>query len=353
MEKRLSVHVSTPYDVVICRGALQNLGAYIRNVHKGTSLMVVTDSHVEKWYLEEAAASLRAAGYRVETFVFPAGEESKCAKTYLALLNALAEKGLTRTDLIVALGGGVVGDMAGFAAATYLRGIPYVQIPTTLLSMVDSSVGGKTAIDLPAGKNLCGAFYQPALVLCDPDVLATLPEDVFCAGCAEVIKYGFIGDRALLESILHMPIRQQPEEIIFRSVAMKRDIVQKDERDTGLRQLLNFGHTFGHAIEKLSKYTLSHGQAVAMGMDMMCKAAVRRGFCDAQVTDLMEKLLRAYGLEQKVPFSAADIYRTALQDKKRDAECVALVIPVRPGTCELKKVSVSDLLFFAEEGLKA
>ena len=353
VEKRIFVQASQPYDVIIARGLIDRAGEYIRQVHPGAAVMVVTDSHVKDLCLAPVLQSLRRAAYRTEVFVFPAGEESKCAHTWLALLNELAEKGFTRSDLIVALGGGVTGDLAGFAASAYLRGIPYVQIPTTLLAMVDSSVGGKTAIDLPAGKNLCGAFYQPKMVLCDPDVLLTLPEEVFAAGCAEVIKYGFIGEEALLDSLLQTPVSQQIENVLIRCVTMKKEIVEQDERDTGLRNLLNFGHTFGHAIETLSGYTLSHGQAVAMGMKMMCTAAVRKGLCDERVAAGLNALLRSHGLDREIPYTAEEICRAALQDKKRDAEAITLVVPAGWGKCELKKGSLADVLSFAKEALKA
>ena len=195
------VKASKEYNIHIGTGLMERAGEYLRTVTKGDSIMLVCGDIVSELYAQPVTEALEAAGYRVARFVYPHGEQSKTPETYLALLNALAENGITRSDTVVALGGGVTGDLAGFAAATYQRGIPYVQMPTTLLAMVDSSVGGKTAIDLPAGKNLAGAFYQPSMVLCDLDTLSTLPGDVFADGCAEVIKYGVIWDEALFDRL--------------------------------------------------------------------------------------------------------------------------------------------------------
>lgn len=348
------MNASRAYDVVIGRGLLRHAGSRIRPLVKGNSVMVVSDSHVAPWYMEALCASLQAAGLQIGgTFVFPAGEESKNGQTYLALVNTLAEKKLTRADCIVALGGGVVGDMAGFAAATYLRGICYVQIPTTLLAMVDSSVGGKTAIDLPAGKNLCGAFYQPALVLCDPDTLKTLPEPIFSDGCAEVIKYGFIGSAELLHKLCHTPIREQLEDVIACCIAMKRDVVENDEFDTGMRQLLNLGHTFAHGIEALSHFAISHGQAVAIGMAIVTRAAVKRGVCGAEVLDMLLRLLEKHQLPADAEYTAQELYEKALSDKKRSADTLTLVVPTSLGRSELIKMPVSEALIWAQEGVHA
>ena len=276
------VKASREYEVRIGSGLLRGAGEVVRQVCGGEAVMLVCGDIVNGLYADGVQGSLEAAGFRVCRFVYPHGERSKTAQTYFSLLNALAENGLTRSDCIVALGGGVTGDLAGFAAATYQRGVHYVQIPTTLLAAVDSSVGGKTAIDLPAGKNLAGAFYQPSLVLCDYDTLNTLPEDVFTDGCAEVIKYGVIWSEGLFER-LKAPIRPQLEMVIARCVEIKRDVVQQDEFDTGVRGLLNFGHTIGHAVEKCSDFAVSHGRAVAIGMALITKAAYLAGICEKPV----------------------------------------------------------------------
>jgi len=258
---------------------------------------------------------------------------------------------MTRSDVVIALGGGVVGDMAGFAAATYLRGVPFVQVPTTLLAMVDSSVGGKTGIDLPAGKNLAGAFYQPWLVLCDTDTLHTLPEEVFAGGMAEVIKYGMLGNAQLLAD-LRSPINDILQSTIATCAAMKRDIVQTDEFDTGNRMLLNLGHTIGHAIERLSGYAISHGRAVAIGMAMITRAAIAKNLCPPEALHILEDLLARYNLPATTTYPAGDIFEASLQDKKRAGAHITEVIPTKPGKCELKKMPVEELLSWIEMGIR-
>ena len=252
--RSVTVKTSATYEVLIGSGLLQKAGEAVKKVISPCKAAIVTDSTVVHLYEETVRQSLTEAGFSVCTFVFPAGEASKNIHTLSHLLEFLAKEEMTRTDLIVALGGGVTGDLAGFGAAVYLRGIPFVQIPTTFLAAIDSSVGGKTAVDLEAGKNLAGAFYQPKRVLCDTDVLQTLPEVVFADGIAEALKYGVLGDAALFEKIAGGDFRQDLEEIIETCVSMKRDVVEEDEFDTGKRQLLNLGHTFGHAIEQKSHF---------------------------------------------------------------------------------------------------
>ena len=246
--------------------------------------------------------------------------------------------------MLVALGGGVVGDLCGFAAAIYLRGVKFVQIPTTLLAMVDSSVGGKTAIDISAGKNLVGAFHQPSLVLCDTQVLETLENDIFRDGCAEVIKYGVILDKEFFDSLTLPLTKDSPmlEDAIYRSVSIKRDVVEQDEFDTGMRQLLNFGHTLGHAIEKLSCFELSHGTCVAKGMYLACVLAQSVGFKD--LIQPMEKILKDYGFDLSCKYKAEDIAKAALSDKKRTGDSITLVLPKDIGECVLEKISVSKLV---------
>lgn len=269
--KQVLVSASKTYEVKIEAGLLDRLGTELARLASG-AVLVVTDSTVGPLYLARARESLRQAGFTVHTMSVPAGEASKSLENYGRILQVLAARQLTRTDTVVALGGGVVGDLAGFAAATYLRGIRLVQAPTTLLAMVDSSVGGKTAVDLPAGKNLVGAFYQPSLVLCDTALLDTLPEETFRDGCAEVIKTAVLFDPALFRHLsTHGPAFDRAW-VIQRCVECKRDVVCADEFDRGRRQLLNLGHTIGHAIEACSGFTISHGKAVAIGTAMMARA---------------------------------------------------------------------------------
>ena len=276
IESTVTVDASRTYNVLIGTGLIDCLGQLAgETVAPGTAVLV-TDDTVNALYGDRAVHSLQSAGFRVHRIVFPHGEESKTLESYMRLLNFCAEVGITRSDCLFALGGGVIGDLTGFAAATFLRGIRFLQIPTTLLAAVDSSVGGKTGVDLPSGKNLVGAFWQPSLVICDYQLLDTLPAPIFADGCAEVIKYAVINDKDLF-SLLKKPIKPQLGPIIRRCVENKRDIVRADERDTGCRQLLNLGHTFGHAVEACSNFAISHGSAVAIGINIVSSAAASRG----------------------------------------------------------------------------
>ena len=347
----VTVRASRPYEVTIGRGLLDTVGRQAAGQWKGRSVAVVSDSTVAPLYLNRVKDSLERAGFRVHSFVFPAGEDQKNGGTYLKLLEFLAARRLTRADGLIALGGGVVGDLAGFAAATFLRGIGFLQLPTTLLAAVDSSVGGKTAIDLTNGKNLAGAFYQPQAVLCDLDTLDTLPAEVFADGCAEVIKYGMIGDPALLARLETVDFRADPEELVARCVAQKRDLVEQDEFDTGARQLLNLGHTLGHGVEACSGYTVSHGRAVAIGMTLVTRAAVAFGRCPAEVLPRLRRLLERYGLPDATAYSAQALYEKTLSDKKRSGDTISLVVPIAWGASQLVRIPVSELPAWIERGL--
>lgn len=347
----VTVRASRPYEVTIGRGLLDTVGRQAAGQWKGRSAAVVSDSTVAPLYLNRVKDSLERAGFRVHSFVFPAGEDQKNGGTYLKLLEFLAARRLTRADGLIALGGGVVGDLAGFAAATFLRGIGFLQLPTTLLAAVDSSVGGKTAIDLTNGKNLAGAFYQPQAVLCDLDTLDTLPAEVFADGCAEVIKYGMIGDPALLARLETVDFRADPEELVARCVAQKRDLVEQDEFDTGARQLLNLGHTLGHGVEACSGYTVSHGRAVAIGMTLVTRAAVAFGRCPAEVLPRLRRLLERYGLPDATAYSAQALYEKTLSDKKRSGDTISLVVPIAWGASQLVRIPVLELPAWIERGL--
>ncbi len=345
----VTVHARKAYEIRIARGLIEKAGEEIRRTLGGGKVMIVTDDTVDALYAASLEGSLTSAGFAVSKFVLPHGEASKNAQNWLSILNALAEQAFTRTDMLCALGGGVVGDLTGFAAASYLRGIRYVGIPTTLLSMVDSSVGGKTAIDLDAGKNLCGAFHHPSLVLCDPDTLSSLPQEIFADGMAEVIKYGVIGDRALFD-LLKSPKNLPMEEIIRRCVAMKAEIVEADEEDRGVRKLLNFGHTAGHAIEARAHFTMLHGHGVAAGMVIAARFAHARGICADDVIDEIAELVRLYGLPDASPYPAQELIETALRDKKREGEMIDLVLPERIGKCVLHRLPVTEMPAFLRGG---
>lgn len=349
--KTVTVRASRTYEVKIGTGLLSGLGAEVAALGGIRKAAVISDSTVFPLYGQRVMQSLSDAGLETADFVFPAGEASKNGATLLEALNSLAENRLTRSDLVVALGGGVVGDLAGFAAAVYLRGIRFVQIPTTLLAAVDSSVGGKTAVDLPAGKNLAGAFWQPSLVLCDLDTLTTLPEDIFRDGCAEVIKYGVLYDPTLFAHLAARTLHFDREAVIARCVELKRDVVAQDEFDTGVRMKLNLGHTVGHGVEARSGFTVSHGKAVAIGMAVIARAAEKKGFCTADTRRQIEEVLRAFGLPTRTEESAAALADAALSDKKRAGGTVRLIVPRTVGECGIEQVPVAQLEDWIQAGL--
>ncbi|MCL2036912.1 MAG: 3-dehydroquinate synthase [Oscillospiraceae bacterium] len=381
----VTVNASKKYDVLIDKGLLGEAGTRIRQVCGGEKAFIITDNVVNSLYADRTEESLKSAGYSVERFIFANGEHSKNIGTYIGIINALAMANLTRSDVVVALGGGVVGDIAGFAAATYLRGVKFVQIPTTLLAMVDSSVGGKTAVnlqisspsssqkadlqvmsgkaelvggknqintssppreavenneqvmsgkaDLVGGKNQVGAFYQPDLVLCDYETLETLSEAVFKDGCAEVIKHAVIRSAELFE-LLKQPIMPQIEDIIARNVTIKRDVVAVDEKDTGVRQLLNFGHTVGHGIEKYSGYGVTHGSAVAIGMALESFGEER-----AKIIEM----LKGFGLPYETDILPEQLINAAFSDKKRDGSKITVVSVEKIGESRLKSLKMEEL----------
>lgn len=351
--RSVTVKTSATYEVLIGSGLLQKAGEAVKKVISPCKAAIVTDSTVVHLYEETVRKSLTEAGFSVCTFVFPAGEASKNIHTLSHLLEFLAKEEMTRTDMIVALGGGVTGDLAGFGAAVYLRGISFVQIPTTFLAAIDSSVGGKTAVDLEAGKNLAGAFYQPKLVLCDTDVLQTLPEVVFADGIAEALKYGVLGDAALFEKIAGGDFRQDLEEIIETCVSMKRDVVEEDEFDTGKRQLLNLGHTFGHAIEQKSHFQMTHGHAVAIGMHLIAKAAEAKGIAEKGTAAAIAKALEQNQLPKETTFSPAEVAEGTLRDKKRRGGTISFVFPKKIGDCEIVKIPVEEVEALARTAMES
>jgi len=347
--KSITVKASKEYDVLIDTGILDNAGELIREKTGGQTAVIVTDDNVAALYAERTEKSLEKAGYRIVRYVLKHGEASKNTETFISLVNFLATEKLNRTDVVIALGGGVPGDIAGFAAASYKRGMHFVQIPTTLLAAVDSSVGGKTAVNLPTGKNLLGAFYQPDLVLCDVSLLKTLPPEIYKDGCAEIIKYGIIADSELFSETVGQV--HCFNDIIYRCVKIKRDIVAEDEFEHGARKLLNFGHTVGHAIELLSNYKISHGYAVAIGMAVETRAALSMGLCDAGCLDKVLELLNLYGLPSETEFNAKELAEACLSDKKRDGGSITMVFPEKIGKCILKKIPIDEIEALIMSGL--
>ncbi len=350
--RSIPVNTSPAYAVTIGPGLLAQCGQRLGELMAPCHVAVITDSTVAPLYLETVRKSLAAAGFTVSAHVFLAGEGSKNFTTLSAILEFLAERRLTRTDCVAALGGGVTGDMAGFAAAVYLRGIRYVQLPTTLLAAVDSSVGGKTAIDLAAGKNLAGAFLQPAAVLCDTDCLTSLPADVFADGAAEAIKTGVLSDESLFALFEDGTLTADPAEVIARCVAYKAGVVERDEKEQGERKLLNLGHTVGHAIEKCSGYAIPHGHAVAAGLAIIARAAEALGWTEAPIAGRIAACLAKNGLPTTAEYDAEALAAAASADKKRAGGDITLVIPRRIGLCELKKMPVSELLPVIRAGLE-
>ena len=330
------------YQIEIAAGLLDKAGAKIRSVSKAQRAAIISDSNVDALYGESLQKSLEGSGFVVTRIVFPAGEKSKCLTELAKIYDRLAAAGITRSDLVVDLGGGVTGDLGGFAAATFLRGIDYVQVPTSLLAQIDSSVGGKVAVDLPAGKNLVGNFYQPKLVLIDTELLRTLPVRFLHDGLAEAIKYGCIRDKALFEKIAAM---RDDEEllaniggIVERCCAIKAEIVEHDEFDTGERMVLNFGHTIGHAVEKCCGYTdYTHGEGVGIGMALLTRQTEKLGLTVPGTAGAICKVLQKYNLPVDAPYAETDLLAGIGMDKKKSGSSITLIILKEIGSSFLQK----------------
>ncbi len=399
--KKIHISASRNYNVIMEKGALSRAGSYVQEAlglvpnldaisastsaaSYGRKICLITDETVDKLYGQPTHAlwqSLENVGFEVCKYVFPGGEASKTMGTVTSVLDYLAENHFTRSDVLVALGGGITGDITGFTAATYLRGIEFIQIPTSLLAIVDSSVGGKTGVNLPAGKNLAGAFWQPSLVLFDPAVLSTLSYDLILDGIAEAIKAGCIADREILHmsedrlqksgavTSTHIPDLDSDflTDLALRAIQVKRQIVEADEHESDKRQLLNFGHTVAHAIEKCSCYKISHGHAVAMGMLIISAATERQSRAEQDASQnhtitssgkggiysILLNILSAFKFPLKCPYTAAELAEAALQDKKRRGKTITLVIPDALGKCQLKNIDIDSLEKFINAGLEA
>ncbi|MDD7340556.1 MAG: 3-dehydroquinate synthase [Firmicutes bacterium] len=340
----ISVPTGEPYEVILGKGLLDTAGERLKKMLDPETAIIVADSHTGPLFRGKLENSLKKAGIpNILTYGFPAGEARKNAGTYLSMLSFLADHSVTRKDCLLALGGGVVGDLTGFAAATYLRGIPYVQLPTTVLAVSDSSVGGKTAIDLPEGKNLVGCFYQPALVLADLDTLDTLPTDIFREGCGEVIKYAVLFDPELFEHLSEKGLNFDRERVLSQCVRWKRDVVVQDEHDHGVRQLLNLGHTIGHAVERCSNYQISHGSAVAMGLAAITRAARKMGICEKETEEAVLSMLNTFGLPVSLPYGPKELAQAALHDKKRSGGSISCIFPEEIGKCRIQSLPVVEL----------
>lgn len=352
--KKVRVNVHDGYDILIEEGILNFCGKHIKQINKAQKICLVSDTNVYPIYKDIVIKSLQENGFEVIPYVFEAGEVSKTMSTVMEIIECMAQNNLTREDLVVALGGGVCGDMAGFAAAIYLRGIKFVQIPTSLLAQVDSSVGGKTAVNLPQGKNLCGAFYQPCLVLIDPNTLQTLTPKYFSDGMAEAIKMGCIKSKNLFEKIEKQNAKEIIKDIIFECVSLKADIVEKDEKEHRERALLNFGHTAGHAIEKLHKFTtISHGEVVGIGMVLIAKAGEANGITEKGTANRISKVLEKYNLKTKDTHTLTEIINAMSSDKKRTGNAIKFILLYKIGDSFIQTIQNEEIpVFFKVGGTK-
>ena len=339
----IHVEASGSYDVTVERGILDRIGEESARLIKPCRAVIVSGEKVFPIYGKRLVGSLESAGFEVLTFIHESGEGAKSLAVFGKLQSFLCENHISRSDALFALGGGVTGDLTGFAAATYQRGIAFIQIPTTLLAAVDSSVGGKTAINIEAYKNQVGCFYQPRAVFCDPEVLKTLSAEDYRCGCAEVIKYGVLGDAELFKALSESDIRANEEYVISRCVEKKRDIVQADEFDNAERRLLNLGHTIGHAVEKCSDFEISHGDAVAIGLAAIMRGAAKRGICSAADCEAVIDVLKKYNLPTELCFEHDELSEACKSDKKIADSKLHLVVPEAIGSCRIIPIETDEI----------
>lgn len=346
-----TIHVpttSSSYDVLVGKGILSSIGEIAQGVAGGSRAAIVSDSNVAPLYLPSVRASLESSGYKTSSIVFSAGERYKTFDTLATILDAVAEAGLTRSDLVVAVGGGVTGDMGGLAAALYLRGIKVLQVPTSLLAMVDASVGGKTAIDISSGKNLVGAFWQPCAVVVDVDCLSTLSPELITDSCGEVIKHAVLADSELFHELCLHPLNNGERtsadliRIIARNIEIKRDVVVADEREHGLRQTLNLGHTIGHAIEAAQDFSMGHGSCVAIGLCSIVRGAARLGWTSEQLVHDIASCVRAHKLPTSTDIPFKLLWDFAVHDKKRKGDTITVVIPTGIGSVTTRRLSIEE-----------
>lgn len=345
----LTVNLSKKYEIVIQKGIFNNIKSEISKVYNGSKIAIITDDNLYGLYGSQLKNSFENAGYTVVAIIIPPGENSKSLNILKDVYSMLSEN-IIRDDLIVAFGGGVVGDLAGFAASTYMRGVKFIQIPTTLLSQIDSSVGGKTAINLAQGKNMVGSFYHPERVLVDPTMLKTLPKKYFYDGLGEAIKYACIKDENLFNTLYSKDIYNNMEYLIFTCLNIKKEFIEKDEKDQGLRMILNFGHTIGHAIEKHSNYSVSHGEAVCMGMYYITKNSEKLGFTKSGTVEKLTSLFEIYNINYKLDATTEDIVKYIYKDKKNESNLINLILLKEIGSAFIKKVPLKNIYDYVNLG---
>jgi len=348
--QRISVKTNHPYEVIIGSGLTADFGKLALERVAPCKAALITDDSVGALYGDMVERSFAEAGFEVCRITVAHGEASKNLNTLSDILEQLAENHLTRSDIILALGGGMIGDLAGFAAAIYLRGMRFIQLPTSFLAAIDSSVGGKTAVDLKNGKNLAGAFWQPEMVICDTKLLKSLSKDNFLDGAGEAVKYGFAFDGELFE-MLSCGIEDKLYDVITKCVLIKSKVVEEDEFDNGERRKLNFGHTIGHAVEHCSNFSISHGQSVGIGMVIMTRACVKKGIADESLLKELISVMEKCGLPTSCDFQASDLCKAALGDKKRRGDKLHIVVPVCIGKSEMKEIKVAELEEWISSGL--
>lgn len=337
------------YQIYVGHNLLKQAGKLIRSSTSGSKILIVTHPNLQKLYGAELLGSLETAGYSVTTALIPSGEHSKSFDSYQKLIDILAKNRFTREDIVVAFGGGVISDLAGFVAATYMRGCALIHIPSSLLAMIDSSIGGKTALDLPFGKNLVGAFYNPKAVIVDLELLNSIPAPLLQDSCGELIKYGVLSGSNLFNKIAmaRNPMQvidvSHRQELVQACVEIKKSIVEEDFKEAGSRKLLNLGHTLGHAIETLSNFELGHGSCVAAGTNMMAKACSKLGLCSCKDAEKIAQLTQSYNLPTSTSFTVEELYSTALHDKKSHTDSIDVALIYGIGDVRIERKSFAEL----------
>ena len=344
--KAVKINTTKKYSVHIGENLLAQAGALISSVVPIGKIAIITDDNVDKLYSKSLEEALTAQKFEVTKYVIKNGEHSKSAENYLLLLDFLAKNKLHRSDSVVALGGGVVGDLAGFVAGTYMRGIRFIQIPTTLLASIDSSVGGKMAINLDAGKNYVGVTYQPSIVVCDTNTISTLPEDVYYDGLGEGVKYAILKGGKIFEHFNNGINKNNLEEVIYECIRIKKRLVEKDEEEQNVRKLLNLGHTFAHAFERMSDYTITHGKCVAMGISEIARISNKQKYLSDTEYLEIKKLLEKNHLGEVIDYDKEKLIECMLMDKKVEGNNVVFVIIEKIGKCKTLSVPKEKLMEF-------